>query len=147
MLQHQLIHPKINEILARAGHHSSILIADGNYPASTKRGPHAKIVSLNLTPGVVNCSQVFEAILSAVPVDKINVMGIDNGDSYALDGDPPIWVKYRKILAGKNLDLDLEPIPKWDFYHTVMSDDHVLTIQTAEQELWANILLSIGCRI
>jgi L-fucose mutarotase len=32
MLKHQLIHPKINEVLARAGHHSTILIADGNYP-------------------------------------------------------------------------------------------------------------------
>ena len=32
MLKHQLIHPKINEVLGRAGHHSRILIADGNYP-------------------------------------------------------------------------------------------------------------------
>jgi L-fucose mutarotase len=37
MLKHQLIHPKINEVLARAGHHALILIADGNYPVSTKR--------------------------------------------------------------------------------------------------------------
>ncbi|MEY2751137.1 MAG: RbsD / FucU transport protein family, partial [Verrucomicrobiota bacterium] len=29
MLKHQLIHPKISEVLARAGHHSVILIADG----------------------------------------------------------------------------------------------------------------------
>ncbi|MCX6976982.1 MAG: transporter, partial [Verrucomicrobia bacterium] len=37
MLKHQLIHSKINQILGEAGHHSKILIADGNYPASTKR--------------------------------------------------------------------------------------------------------------
>ena len=147
MLQHHLIHPQINEIIARAGHHSGILIADGNYPASTKKGPHSELVSLNLSPGVINCCQAFETILSAVPIDKINVMGIDNNDSYALDDDPPIWIKYRKILTEKNLNLTLNPIPKWDFYHTVMSDDHVLTVQTAEQELWANILLTIGCRI
>ena len=48
MLKHQLIHPQINAILAAAGHHASVLIADGNYPASTKKGPNAQVVSLNL---------------------------------------------------------------------------------------------------
>ena len=52
MLKHQLIHPQINEALGRAGHHAKILIADGNYPASTKRGPNSELVCLNLAPGV-----------------------------------------------------------------------------------------------
>jgi len=47
MLKHQLIHPGINEVLGRAGHHAKILIADGNYPASTKRGPNSELVCLN----------------------------------------------------------------------------------------------------
>ena len=68
MLKHTLIHPQINAILGAAGHHSTILIADGNYPASSKKGPNAQVISLNLSPGVVNCTQVLEAILSAVPV-------------------------------------------------------------------------------
>ena len=63
MLKHQLIHPEINHILGRAGHHSKILIADGNYPASTTLGPNAKLISLNLSPGVVNCEQVLRALL------------------------------------------------------------------------------------
>ena len=42
MLKHQLIHPRINEVLGRAGHHSAILIADGNYPAWNKRGPEQR---------------------------------------------------------------------------------------------------------
>ena len=45
MLKHELIHPKINEIIARAGHSSKILIADGNYPASTTLGPKAELAS------------------------------------------------------------------------------------------------------
>ena len=45
------------------------------------------------------------------------------------------------------MGLKLEPIQKWDFYDAVMSDDHVLTIQTADQALWANVLLTIGCRV
>src|SRR5450755_4444812 len=74
VLRHKLIHPKINEVLGRAGHHAKILIADGNYPSSSKKGPHAELVCLNLAPGVVTCTQVLEAILSAVPVDGVNTM-------------------------------------------------------------------------
>ncbi|MBV8077153.1 MAG: transporter, partial [Planctomycetaceae bacterium] len=65
MLKHLLIHPKINEVIGSAGHHARILIADGNYPASSKRGPNAELVSLNLMPGVVTCAQVLRAVLSA----------------------------------------------------------------------------------
>ena len=146
MLKHQLLHPRINEILGRAGHHATILIADGNYPASTKKGPNAEVVSLNLAPGIVTCSQVLEAILSAIPIDSANTMGIDESDPYAQAGEPPVWVDYKRILREVGASLELEPILKWDFYRAVASDNHVLTVQTAEQALWANILLSVGCR-
>lgn len=146
MLKHQLIHPKINEVLGRAGHHAQILIADGNYPASTKRGPNAELVCLNLAPGVVTVAQVLKALLSAVPIDKINTMGIPPEDPYAQKGEPPVWGEYRQILKQAGLNLQLEPIQKWDFYQSVASPDHVLTIQTADQALWANLLLSIGVR-
>src|ERR1043165_6536892 len=82
MLLHKLIHPRINEILGRAGHHAKILIADGHYPASTKRGPNAELVSLNLAPGIVSCSQVLEAILSAVPIDGVYTMMYESSDPY-----------------------------------------------------------------
>jgi len=146
MLKHQLIHPRINEVLGRAGHHGVILIADGNYPASTKRGPNSELVSLNLSPGVVTCAQVLRALLSAVPVDEINTMGIPPDDPYAQAGEPPVWQEYREILREARIPITLEPLQKWDFYAAVESSDHVLTIQTAERALWANILLTIGCR-
>jgi L-fucose mutarotase len=146
MLKHQLIHPKINEILGRAGHHARILIADGNYPASTKKGPNAELVCLNLSPGIVTCAQVLRALLTAIPVDAINIMGIPADDPYAKAGEPPAWNDYRAIIRDSGLTLRLESILKWDFYKAVESPDHVLTIQTADQALWANVLLTIGCR-
>src|SRR3954447_13558511 len=91
MLKQQLIHPKILEVLGRAGHHARILIADGNYPASTKKGPNAELVCLNLMPGVVTCAQVLRAVLSAVPIDAVNTMMYESSDPYALDQDPPVW--------------------------------------------------------
>ena len=146
MLKHQLIHPKINEVLARAGHHARILIADGNYPASTKKGPNAEVVCLNLSPGIVTVAQTLQVLLSAVPVDQVNTMGIPADDPYAHKGEPTVWREYRRIITGARLKLKLEPISKWDFYEAVNSPDHVLTIQTGDQALWANVLLTMGCR-
>ncbi len=146
MLKHQLIHPKINEVLGRAGHHSVILIADGNYPASTKLGKNAELVCLNLSPGLVTCAQVLRAVLSAVPIDRVNTMGIPADDPYAQSGVPPVWSEYRQVLAEAGLQLTLEPIQKWEFYEAVASPDHVLTVQTGDQALWGNLLLTMGCR-
>ena len=146
MLKTSLTHPEILRVLARAGHHAKILIADGHYPASTKRGPNAEIVSLNLAPGIVTVAQVLRALLSAVPIDQINTMGIEPSDPYALRGDPPAWTEFRAVLAEAGSPLKLEPIVKWDFYKHVESSDHVLTIQTADQSLWTNVLLTIGVR-
>lgn len=146
MLKTTLLHPDILRALARAGHHARILIADGNYPVSTKRGPNAELVCLNLSPGVVTVAQVLRALLSAVPVDQVNTMGIPPDDPYARQGEPPVWSEYRTVIQESGAHLALEPILKWDFYRHVESPDHVLTIQTADQSLWANVLLTVGCR-
>lgn len=147
MLKHHLIHPEINAILGAAGHHSTILIADGNYPAASKGGSKAKLVSLNLMPGVVNCTQVLEAVLSAIPVERINTMNYETTGPYALKEDPAVWNEYRRVMKAAKLSLDLEPLEKWAFYDAVVTPDHVLTIQTADQQRYANILLTIGVRM
>ena len=147
MLKHSLVHPEILSALAAAGHHSKILIADGNYPASSKKGPNARIVHLNLAPGVVTVAQVLKAVLSAAPVDHVNTMGIPADDAYAQAGDPPVWDEFRSVLKESGSNIVLAPILKWDFYQAVESPDHVLTIQTADQALWANLLLTLGCRV
>jgi L-fucose mutarotase len=147
MLKHQLIHPKINEVLGRAGHHAKVLIADGNYPASTAMGPNAELVSLNLAPGIVTCTQVLEALLTAVPLERLNTMDYERTGPYALTEDPPVWDEYRRAVAAAKENLKLEPIEKWEFYKAVATADHVLTIQTADQQRFANLLLTIGVRM
>ncbi|MDP6444836.1 MAG: RbsD/FucU family protein [Pirellulaceae bacterium] len=147
MLKNHLIHPTISSVLAAAGHHARILIADGNYPASSKLGPNAQLVHLNLMPGVVTCNQVLEAVLSAVPVEAVNTMMYEKTGAYALDADPPVWDDYRQTMAAAKVELDLEPIEKWAFYDAVATPDHVLTIQTADQQRFANVLLTIGVRM
>ena len=147
MLKHLRIHPRINAVLGRAGHHATVLIADGNYPASAKKGPNAELVCLNLMPGVVTCAQALQAILSAVPVEAIRTMMYEKTGPYALHADPPVWEQYRATIRSAGLDLQLEPIEKWEFYRAVETVDHVLTIQTGDQQRYANVLLSLGVRM
>lgn len=146
MLKHTLLHPQISMILARAGHLSKVLIADGNYPAYNTLGPNAELVSLNLAPGIVSCCDVLKTLASATPIEGANTMGIPEGHSLATAGDPPIWQDYRKILTDAGIDVPLQPIPQFEFYDAVASPNHVLTIQTADQALFANLLLTIGVR-
>ena len=146
MLKTALLHPEILRACAKAGHHAKILIADGNYPGATKRGANAELVSLQLTPGVPTVAQVLRAILSVVPVDVINTMGIPPDDPYASHGEPPAWKEFRAIAKEAGITAAIEPISKWDFYKCVESADHILTVQTADQALWANVLLTVGCR-
>jgi len=147
MLKHQLLHPDIIAVLARAGHHAKILIADGNYPASSKRGPNAEVISMNLMPGVVTCNQTLEALLSACPFEAIHTMESEADGPYALDADPPVWDEYRQTIEKAGLDLPLQSLEKWEFYRQVTDTDHVLTIQTADQQRYANVLLTVGVRM
>jgi L-fucose mutarotase len=91
-------------------------------------------------------AQVLDAVLSAAPVDFVNTMGIPPDDSYAQAGEPPVWAEFRRVVSASGIPAKLEPILKWDFYKHVESPDHILTIQTGDQALWANVLLTLGCR-
>lgn len=146
MLKHHLIHPKLNEILGCAGHTSKVLIADANYPASSTLGPRAELVSLNLSPGVVSCEQVLAALVATVPIETANTMDYARTGPYGMQSDPPVWQQYRRIFADADLEVQLEPLERFEFYKTVNSPDHVLTIQTGDQHLYANLLLTIGVR-
>ena len=147
MLNHQLVHPKINEVLGRAGHYSTVLIADGNYPAFNVRGPRAELVSLNLAPGVVTCTEVLKALVTAIPIQQATTMQYQTSGPFALTEDPKVWNNYRAVFKNAAVDLELSPIEQFKFYESVAQPEHVLTIQTADQALYANLLLTIGVRI
>src|SRR6476620_3110401 len=109
MLKHRLIHPKLNEVLGRAGHHGKVLIADGNYPASSTLGPNAELISLNLMPGVVTCTQVLQALVTAIPIEAAHTMMYEKTGPYALSEDPPVWGQYRDVFKAAKLPLELQP--------------------------------------
>jgi len=147
MLKSQLIHPGILNALAEAGHGSQVLIADGNYPASTKLGDNAELISLNLAPGTVSCTEVLHALATVVPIEAAAVMQTLKEGPYAMADDPPIWAEFRSILKGAGFDGELTQIERFAFYDAAAADDVALTIQTGEQRIYANLLLTLGVRM
>ena len=85
--------------------------------------------------------------MTAIPIEAANTMMYETDGPYALSEDPPVWEEYRQVIEQAELGLALEPIGKWDFYEAVNTGDHVLTIQTADQQRFANLLLTIGVRM
>jgi L-fucose mutarotase len=135
MLKTQLIHPQILEALASSGHFSQVLIADGNFPIATCSNPRSKKVFLNLTFGVLNCTQVLTTIMDAVPIQAATVM--ESPEDYK----PLIHDEYRTMLGG---DIALSNMERWAFYDKIKSDNTSLIIATGEQRRFANLLLTIG---
>jgi L-fucose mutarotase len=144
MLRGGLLHPEILEVLGRAGHGAKILISDRNYPSSTRLGPRARLVSLKLSPGVVNATQVLEALVGAIPIEAAMIMKYDKSGPAALASDPPIWGEYRRILTEGGVDVEFEKLERPSFFEAAGDSNVVITIATAETSPYANLLLQIG---
>lgn len=139
MLKTRLVHPEILHALGKAGHGSKVLIADGDYPVSTTGGKNSEIVHLNLSPGVVNCTQVLEALLQVLLIEDVAVMDVPEEQP-----EPPVWAEYRKIIKKNDYDLSLIVVERFSFYEEVAKDNMALIIQTGELKEYANILLTVG---
>lgn len=135
MLKSQLIHPEILAALGGSGHFSQVLIADGNFPVVGNRGPNAKIVHLNLAPGMVDSLTVLDALLTAIPVQAATVM------QPPADYAPPITDLYREKLGP---DVAWNEMERWAFYDKIASPRTTLMIATGEQRRFANLLLEVG---
>jgi L-fucose mutarotase len=134
MLKTTLLHPQILAALGRSGHGSSVLIADGNYPFQTRANPLAERVYLNFTPGLLSVTDVLKGLVEAIPIEAAHVMTPDDGST------PSIFGSFQRLLPG----LTLERHDRFAFYDLAYGADVSLVIATAEQRIYANILLTIG---
>ena len=135
MLKTRLLHPDLLAALAASGHFSQVLIADGNFPVASNRGPHARVVHLNLAPGVLDAATVLNVLLDTVPVQAATVM------EPPADFTPPLYAVYRDALGA---DVTWAQMERWSFYEQIASPRTTLMIATAEQGRFANLLLEIG---
>ncbi|GAA3555576.1 RbsD/FucU family protein [Microlunatus spumicola] len=134
MLRYPLTHPEILDALGSAGHGSRVLLADANYPFRTAAGPHARLVYLNVRPGLVGVVDMLAVLSTAVVVEEALVMLPETGP------EPEVFAAFRQLLP----DLELPGVPRQAFYAAARSEDVALVIATGEQRLYANILLTLG---
>jgi L-fucose mutarotase len=134
VLRYPLIHPPLLGALARAGHGSVVLLADGNYPYATAVAPAAETIWLNLRPGQIPVDDVLETLLGVVPVEAARVMATETGE------EPGIYERFRELLPGT----PLQPLARSDFYATARGPELAVAVATGEQRLYANILLTLG---
>lgn len=134
MLRYRLIHPQILQALGTAGHGSTVLIADGNYPFTTGSAPAAQRVFLNLAPGLVGVPDVLRALVDAMPIEAAHVMVPDSGP------EPSIFAEFRELLP----DTPLQSLGRFPFYEAAREPRCALVIATGEQRVYANLLLTVG---
>jgi L-fucose mutarotase len=134
VLRYRLTHPEIIGALAAAGHGSTVLLADSNYPHATAVGPKATVVHLNLQPGQVPVDDILECLLEAVPIEAAHLMRPDDGH------EPPVFTRFRELIA------PVEPalLSRADFYAAARGPDLALAVASGDQRLYANILLTVG---
>lgn len=143
MLKSTLTHPEILAGLARSGHGSQILIADGNFPFNTRTNPAAQLVYLNLAPGVIGAVDVLKAVCSVVPIESALVMAPPVSGDYAVSR-PDIWDEFESVIRDDNGPVPFDSVGRFNFYESCRSPDVSMVIATGEQRIFANLLLTIG---
>jgi len=137
MINTEIIHPEILKALAAAGHGSTILIADGNYPVSTGALPEAPRVYLNFAPGLVSVTDVLGPIVNTVPIESVSAIVPDDGT------EPSIFKNYRELLPD---GMEINKLKRFDFYDAVAQPTLALIVATGEKRTYACILLTMGVR-
>ncbi len=133
MLKTALIHPDLIALLSLCGHGDQVLIADANYPLDRMSGDAGK-VWLGVTPGLPTATQVLDAVLTAVNVERAAVMQPEDGST------PEIFPEFRQALGG----MTLEPLGRYEFYDACVQPAVRVAVATGEKRVYANILLTIG---
>lgn len=134
MLTYSLLHPLLLAALASSGHGGQILRADGNYPYTTVKYPDAKVIYLNLRPGMVGINDVLEPMLEATPVEAATVMRFPDGSPVPAHDD------YRALLGAS---VEVREVERVAFYSEAQEATATVAA-TGDQRICANLLLTLG---
>jgi L-fucose mutarotase len=135
MVLSRLLHPDILSALARAGHGSRVLIADGNFPSATESPAAALKVFLNLRRGLVTVTDVLAVLAETIPIESAIAMEPPDGKPVG------VHAEFKKLLPG---DVIFTSKKRTEFYGEVKSSATTLVIATGEERRFANLLLTIG---
>jgi L-fucose mutarotase len=131
-----VLSPELLKVLMEMGHGDEIVIADGNFPASS--------VAQRLVRSDGNgVPELLDAILRFFPLDTfvdnpVALMAVVPGDTYR----PTIWEDYRRILAEYEEFADFSFVERFAFYERARAAYAI--IATSETALYANVILKKG---
>jgi len=135
MLKSRLINPALLRALAGAGHGSRILLADGNYPATTAAGRHSVLVELAIAADLPTVAQILALVHPIVPLESAAVMTPVDPDQ-----EIPVHGEYQRVLER----LPLERLDRHKFYEAAKGDDLAVVVTTGDRTHYANLLLTVG---
>jgi L-fucose mutarotase len=137
VIRGRLIHPEVLRALAGAGHGSTVLISDGNFPHDTAPSQDAVRVYLNLAPDLLTVSDVLPVLLASIAVERAAVMSPE-------DPDEAVPVAHAEIESRLPAGTPIERIPRTAFYAATQADTLALVVATGDRRPYANVLLTIG---
>ena len=129
-----VISPELMKTLLEMGHGDEIVIADGNFPA-TSIGP--KVIRAD----GLGVPELLEAILRFFPLDtyaKENVIFMSTGTSWV----PSVWDMYKRVLRASGENFTIQEIGRFEFYKR--AEKAYAIIATSEKALYANVILKKG---
>ena len=94
-------------------------------------------------PGLLDVTRILEVLKRTVPIERAGLM-VPAADAVGIEAPDvmPAHDEYRAALPGVAFD----EIPRWDFYDAAKAEDVTVVIVSADQRLYANLLLTIGVR-
>ena len=132
-----ILSPELLKILMEMGHGDELVIADGNFPATTMA---KRLVRLD-GHGVAD---ILEAVLKLFPLDTfddnpVHLMEVVSGEKT----EPTIWNEYEKIInkSGEPFN-SFGFIERFRFYNR--AKEAFAVVATSESALYANIILRKG---
>lgn len=137
MINGPVTHPDVLAALARAGHTSKVLIADGHFPSATALGKDVPRVFLNYAPGLLGVIDVLRPLLQLTEVQDAVAATFEDGVK------PPIWEEYLTSLPA---DLPLREVKGSELTTEFRDQELGLVILTGELRPASCIILTLGLR-
>lgn len=134
MLRSRLLHSGILAALASAGHGSTVLVADGNFPHATVPFPGCPG---RIPEHVTRASLVTDVLEAVVPM-----MAIESAT--LMDSDGPTPPSQPAIRSRMPPDIPVRTLDRFAFYEATRDPSLALVIATGESRVRANGLLTMG---
>lgn len=94
---------------------------------------------------MIDAVSALKMVADLVPVEAVTVMEPARSGLCAMTTDPPIWPRFAAVLRQHaSFTESFTTLQKPQFNEQALSDGLCLAIATAETEIYANVIVTIG---